>query len=203
MTAPKIIYRPLSNPEESFGPKVNSPFSVFWSQAKELLLTEVERLGAKEVIIEVDVAPGAIRQDGGLRARTRHESGRVVVSFESKHGPLRYASGRYVKAGSWQRMDSWEANVYAIAKTLESLRAVERYGASASGEQYRGYAQLEAAAPERVDDDAWLERITGMVTSAVGDPARIRKAKRVTHPDHGGDPADFARVMRIAKDRGL
>ena len=53
-----------------------------------------------------------------------------MVAFESKHGPLKYATDVF---------DHWHANLRAIALGLEALRKVERYGITQRGEQYTGF----------------------------------------------------------------
>ena len=54
----------------------------------------------------------------------------VIIAFESKHGPLKYATDVF---------DHWHANLRAIALGLEALRKVERYGITQRGEQYTGF----------------------------------------------------------------
>jgi hypothetical protein len=60
----------------------------------------------------------------------------VIITFNSKHGPLSYHTDKYF---------DWHANVRAIALALEALRKVDRYGVSKEGSQYRGYKALPAA----------------------------------------------------------
>lgn len=83
--------------------------------------------------------------DGLPRADARAGAPGVILAFDSRHGPLRYACDRFVKS-PWKREsgEDWQHNLRAVALTLESLRAVDRYGATKDGQQYRGYAQLPA-----------------------------------------------------------
>ena len=76
-------------------------------------------------------------------ADTRADTPRVVVSFDSCHGPLRYQCDRFTTTRAGTK--AWHANVRAIALGLEALRKVDRYGIAGSGEQYRGWTALPAA----------------------------------------------------------
>ena len=60
------------------------------------------------------------------------------VAFDTKGGPLLFVCGRFT---------TWQDNLRAIAKTMEALRAVKRWGATQSDEQYTGFRALPAATP--------------------------------------------------------
>ena len=72
------------------------------------------------------------------RANASPKSPAVVIAFESKHGPLQYATDAFTH---------WQANVRAVALGLEALRRVERYGITKHGEQYTGWKQLGSGTP--------------------------------------------------------
>lgn len=173
-----------------------SAFRAPWSATLDLIGRETRLLGARLVVIQVDVTEAEIRRDGMLRANARIGFPGVKLSFDSKHGPLTYATDEYAH---------WQANVRAIALSLQALRAVDRYGVSKSGEQYRGWTALPAGSPSgqmSADDAARLlagyadAGVTAdlVLTDAEARRAAFRQASRRTHPDHGGDPAAFARV---------
>jgi hypothetical protein len=182
------------------GPKTTHPapsyrFRAPWTSTLTLLARETELLGAKLVVLQVDLAAGDVRLDGMPRATARAYSPGVRISFDSRHGPLTYSSDAY---------DDWRANVRAIALALEALRAVDRYGVSRRGEQYTGWAALPAGAPagQMSADDAarllagYAEDITAGQILTDRD-ARARAYKRGAlqlHPDRGGDPAALARL---------
>lgn len=119
-------------------------FRATWDSTLELLAYETEALGAELVVIQVDAEATDIRRDGMLKARARVGHPGAVVSFTSDHGPLRYAADRYEQRWSGA-MPGWQANVRAVALALEALRAVDRYGVTRRGEQYRGWSALPAA----------------------------------------------------------
>jgi hypothetical protein len=154
-----------------------SPFSATYSATKSLLYREITALGATSAVLQLAVTESDIRLDGDLRANARPTHPGVIVSFESRHGPLRYACDRFL---------TWQDNVRAIALGLESLRRVDRYGIAGRGEQYTGWKALPAGngAPSPERGRALIARHGG-----------VRQALHATHPDHGGDPADFADVQ--------
>jgi hypothetical protein len=118
-----------------------SQFKAQYEQTLDLLFGEAEKLGARHLVLQVDLQPGDIRRDGLPRANALDGSNPgVVVSLDSRHGPLRYATDAF---------DDWRSNLRAIALSLEALRAVDRYGVSKRGEQYRGWGAIASASPGR------------------------------------------------------
>lgn len=193
----KYTTRPLSDRSWMRPPtrRMTSKFTTTWTDTLEFLEAEVNWLRGKDVVIEVDVSETMIRNDGGLYARAKAASPAVVVAFQSKHGPLLYRSDQYAKGGWGSRMEDWQHNVRAVALTLEALRAVDRYGASRSGEQYRGYKALEdkshtqSMTPEQAIE--LLARLSNMDIDEIrGDihaiHAAFRTGARKVHPDNGG-----------------
>ncbi|MEV1013889.1 MULTISPECIES: hypothetical protein [unclassified Micromonospora] len=173
-----------------------SAFRAPWSATLDLIARETVLLGARLVVIQVDATEADLRRDGMLRANAKVNFPGVKVSFESKHGPLTYATDEYAH---------WQANVRAVALSLQALRAVDRYGVSKSGEQYRGWNALPAGSPDgqmTADDAARLlagYADAGVTAERVLSDAEVRRtafrqASRRTHPDHGGDAEAFARV---------
>jgi hypothetical protein len=160
-------------------------FSAPWSKTLELLTSEIDKLGLRgTVALRIDVQHADIRRDGMLRANARVGFPGVVVSFESRYGPLSYATDAY---------DSWQANVRAIALSLESLRAVDRYGVSKSGEQYAGWRAIEGGKtpPVFASADAaarWLQQMFEPLGQPMTTKELLRAAAKKCHPDrNGGD----------------
>lgn len=138
----------------------------------------------------VAIPPGAFRVDGRPYMNAKAEHPGVIFSIDSKHGHLSYPCDTY---------PSWQDNLRAIAKALEALRMVDRYGVTKRGEQYRGFLAIEATpAPSGFTnpDAAWafLESLVAGWADR-REPARLlRGAQRIAHPDSGGDEATFQRV---------
>jgi hypothetical protein len=109
---------------------------VDWRATTNLLARELEHLSAKDILLQMAVGDRDIRNDGWIKANARPSHPGVILTFESKYGPLSYPCDTFT---------DWQANVRAIAKALEALRMVDRYGVTRRGEQYRGWKQLPPA----------------------------------------------------------
>lgn len=167
-----------------------SQFASTHSATLALLTRELRELGAKSPTLLIALRPEDFRLDGLPRAGRVAAHPGIVLSFESKHGPLSYPCDTF---------DRWQDNLRAIALALEALRKVDRYGVTKRGEQYRGFLALEStAAPAGFADELeaklFLARVTGI--PYMDRPLRelVRIAQRRTHPDTGGDAATFHRV---------
>lgn len=198
-----------------------SRFTATWTDTLELLEREVfalHRAGQPDPVVMVDATEGDLRRDGQLRANARLASPAVALAFESIRGPLTFRCDRYSAGSYGSRMEPWQHNVRAIALTLEALRAVDRYGATSSGEQYKGYLALEAgptampAAPTRsmtreqavdflvqlVDPNGeWSHLREALGRGPDNDSFTIftRAALRRSHPDTGGSAETFQQVQ--------
>lgn len=171
-----------------------SPFEVTWNRTLQDLDRELRALGAEGLVIQCAVKETEIRLDGMMRSDARPAWPGVILSFDSKHGPMSYPCDTYV---------DWQANVRAIGLTLTALRAVARYGASQRNEQYKGWARLEAPkAQPNVNTAQWAMNLlcqlagVGEVNVSVpnghkrvmlADPINemYRRAVFKAHPDQG------------------
>ncbi len=182
------------------GPKTNAgvrrsrwTFKASWSDTVDLLERELRFLGAKNVVIQAFVPADQIRLDGMLRAGATPSEPGVILSFDSKHGPLSYPCDSCL---------FWKHNVRSIALALEALRSVDRYGVTRRAEQYKGWAKLPA--PERefgsIDEaKEFIELILGNVDWSHPHVV-IRCAKAKAHPDiSGGSQAMFKKVCKAAE----
>lgn len=191
-------------------------FDATWTRTLQQLGHEIELLGGRDTVIEVDVREGDIRTDGMLRAEARSNSPAVVVAFEtSNHGAMLYRSDRFGEA--WSNRPGWQENVRAIALTLEALRAVDRYGATETGQQYAGFKALPAgrAMPSsQMTKQAALELFASYCYTDVPaehlntDPDSLRslwrRARKAAHPDrHGGAQTLWDQVEHAACVLGL
>lgn len=179
-----------------------SRFDTPWRSTVNLLARELSHLGAERIVLELDITEGDLRLDGMPRASARLGSAAVRVSFDSRHGPLRYETGEY---------RHWQDNVRAVALALEALRLVDRYGVSKRGEQYRGWRQLvantgnpEDAVVTEAHAREVLARTLDVPLQAIsGTEAEVRRALRVSHPDRGGDEKRFRMVVKAREVLGL
>lgn len=183
-------------------------FRATWQSTLDLLAKETDLLGATLVVMQVDVTEGDLRRDGMLRANAKVGFPGVRVSFESKHGPLTYATDAYDRIYT-PDPPGWQANIRALALALEALRAVDRYGVTKRGEQYTGWRAIEA--PSRSAPTMTVYEAAEFIAAhAPGyDPRLIRSDVKVRqaayraaaaelHPDRGGHHDQMAQLT-VAK----
>lgn len=168
-----------------------SPFSSKLSATLDLLARELRALDARRIVFQIAVGENEIRLDGFPKANAHADHPGIVLAFESKWGPLKYATDVY-----W----TWQDNLRAIALAMESLRRVDRYGVSKRGEQYQGWRALPRST-DPADSIETPDQARRVLESWGGD---VKRALFETHPDRGGDPDAFRRVVR-ARDvlRGI
>lgn len=194
----RYMTRPISDRTwQTPNKRITSAFTTTWSATLDLLDREYAALRGRDLVIEVDVAEKDIRNDGLLRADAKAASPAVVVAFGSRHGPLLYRCDQYIRQAPRSSMVSWQHNIRAIALTLEALRSVDRHGASAHGEQYRGYKAIDAgdnggaARMTRLDAERLIAALSGIGHRGMpSDPDGWRRLARMAranvHPDRGG-----------------
>jgi hypothetical protein len=196
----RILYRPLGAwPGEAARSRKPSPFRSSWPDTIDLLDRELWHLGAREAVLQLALDESEIRRDGFPRANARPRHPGVAISFESRFGPLRYATDTF---------SDWQANVRAIALGLEALRKVDRYGITKRGEQYAGWKALPAPSadrPMRVGDATaflaqWGGRDAEDIWHRPEDAATAyRRAASRLHPDAGGTTEDFQRLQEAKR----
>lgn len=205
-----VTVRPLSEPRP---PEANraSQFSATLGSTVSMLATELRALDAQNVVLEIDIRERDLRVDGLPRADAKVHGDAVAISFDSKFGPLRYATGEYSGSYVWRggnegsvRVPGWQANLRAIALSMEALRSVDRYGVSKRGEQYTGWRQLPAST-DPADAIQTTEQAYAIIArhadctidiAKIATADAIRKAIKATHPDAGGDSDEFRQVQR-------
>lgn len=212
-----LTHRPLQKP---WGQPVTESrrsrwtFKASWSATLDLLDRELHALNATTVVLQVDVTAADLRLDGQLRAHARPDFPGVRLIVDTTRGTL-----------SWQTdvCEFWQHNVRSIALGLEALRAVDRYGITTAGEQYKGWLQLEAgssaadtrrAAQKLLAREAWPNEQAEAQDSwslRLGSPDfadesrnTYRRALAKTHPDrHGGMRSRWDAVEAAGKTLGL
>ncbi len=133
-------------PGTKTSPRIRHPFSyntksghrkagIDWPGTMALLKRELEHLGATEIVLELELYTSQVRADGWIRSDATVRDAGVILSFQSEVGPMRYPVDRFTE---------WKANVRGIAKALEALRKVNRYGVAGRAEQYKGWLQIPA-----------------------------------------------------------
>jgi hypothetical protein len=160
-----------------------------FGKARDFLIAEIRRMGGTGVILSTNIA---LRNDGLPYANTREPNDPgVAVYFRSGKRDMCFACDAYTTV---------RENAYAIAKTIEALRGIERWGASDMMERaFRGFAALAATSQE----DWWdvLECLPTADTETIN--AQYRCRARSEHPDvAGGSHAAMSR-LNAARDSAL
>jgi len=206
--------RPISDRTPFTGQPEHSQFTATWADTLEILERELWHLDAEHVVVEVDVPERGVRIDGQLRSDAKAASPAVRLAFDSQHGPLTYATDRFIRP-SWQQKgarEHWQHNLRAITLGLEALRKVDRYGITRRGEQYAGWKALPSGSGDAIamPTAMTVEDAARLVLSAADEPAAyagdviaqpevrkmmVRRATLRTHPDHGGDRAAWDRLQ--------
>lgn len=170
----RLILRPIESwPREQTRSRQKSPFrryedtghgykrrgrEVPYSETLADLDRELRHLGVSEAVIQLAVRENDIRLDGELRANATPSHPGVILTFTTKkQGVLTFCCDLF---------HHWRTNLRAIAKGLEALRLVDRYGITSSGEQYTGWKEIGSGVPlsERAEDEAMsLEDAARMV----------------------------------------
>lgn len=171
-----------------------SQFSAGYGATLQLLDRELSHINAKGVVVLMALDASEIRLDGRPYAKAIPRHPGVILSCTTKYGPFRMACDRFTE---------WADNLRAIALSLEHLRAMDRYGCTKRGEQYRGWQALPAPNPlptTREEAYAELSKVIGegRAKTLPLDEA-FREAALLTHPDTGGDAERFKRIVAAKK----
>ena len=179
----RLIFRPFERWDRKVDAnRPRAPFRAGYQTTIDLLEREVRMLGARQVVVELAITEADLRLDGQPYATARPRHPGVTVAFDSQHGPLKYTADKFA---------TWQENIRAIALGLEALRKVDRYGMTSRGEQYAGWKQLGGGGPSPEHGREIIRKLGG-----------LKAALFATHPDHGGDPDDFAAVQ-AAREAGV
>ena len=139
----------------------------------DLLEHELQKLSARDIVIEAEFATSEIRNDGWPRGRATPKGPAVILSFTKRSG-----SQQIPVAMPCDTFDDWEDNLRGIALSLEALRAVDRYGVTRSGEQYAGFAQISApAASDNMTVDIASHVLASFVDGAESMHSRLVNAE--------------------------
>lgn len=183
-------------PGELKGTRKSAQFASTLATTARELAAELDKLKARNPRLRVAVTREQLYLDGSaIRAGERPFHPGVVLVFDTPEGQMTFPCDTYTR---------WEDNLRAITKTLEALRAIDRWGVT-TGQQYGGFLAIEAARSMPAGfssfEEAWryLEEVAGLPKDVYEPPESrlprlVRAALRRTHPDMGGDPAEFRRV---------
>lgn len=173
---------PLSWPDgwKRVARRTRSRFEVSgFGRARDFLLAEIKRMGGSGVILSTNIP---LRLDGLPYANSREPNDPgVAVYFRYGKRDMCFACDAFVTV---------RENAYAIAKTVEALRGIERWGASDMMERaFSGFAALTAG-------ESWWDVLECLPTADVDTiNAQYRVRARSAHPDvAGGSDAAMSRL---------
>ena len=135
---------PLSWPQgwQRTEKRVASRFKAPTSKALPLLANEIKLLGGSSVVITSNLP---LKADGTFRLDRDPVDPGAAVYFRRADKDVVFACDQF---------DEIRENLYAIAKTIEAMRAIERYGASELvNRAFSGFLGLPAVAGE--GEDCW------------------------------------------------
>ena len=158
--------------------------------ASAMLQRELRLLGATRVTISSNLR---LRSDGQPHADQKKllDDPGVAVYFTLKGAPRVLACDKWASAAD---------NLAAIARHIDALRAVDRYGVGFLEQAFAGYTAL----PPAVGHD-WRQTLgfrSDELVSPNGVEARFKTLAKQAHPDVGGDPNEMAR-LNAARDVAL
>jgi hypothetical protein len=146
------------------------------SGALEFLQAELDRLGAKEAVLSTNLETRIDGMPRGQQAQPA-DPGAAVYFLLKGHK-------RVLACDSW---DQVQCNILAIAKHIEALRGMERWGVGSIEQAFTGYAALPAPG-QGTGSRAW--EILGIPAGSDEQAVRLAfKGKAMAaHPDRGGSP---------------
>jgi hypothetical protein len=160
-----------------------------FGKARDFLMAEIRRMGGTSVILSTNIA---LRNDGLPYANSREPQDPGVAVY------FRYGKAREM-CFACDAYKTVRENAYAIGKTIEALRGIERWGASDMMERaFRGFAALAATSQED-----WWDVLECLPTADVDTiNAQYRVRARSEHPDAGGSHEAISR-LNAARDSAL
>lgn len=151
------------------------------ARATSFLMVQLKMLGATNVVVSTNLA--LRKTDGQPYSRQRLPEDRGVAVYFRLNG-----ENQCMPCDKWNRI---EDNIWAIAKCVEALRGLDRWGAKEMvNASFRGFKALPAVATQpKVNYFDGCEDKTSV-------NQRYRLLVRTYHPDHGGDQEDFIELTR-------
>lgn len=167
-------------------------------RARRLLRDELDRLGAKHIVLSTNVP---LRQDGEMRADKadrRLEDPGVAVYFLLKGKQMVMAQDSFVGVA---------ANMRSLGLAIEALRQLDRHGGGTMMERaFAGFTALPSPDGHRAKRPWWLVLNYGADEEARADltvdevEARYRALAKKRHPDVDGGSDELMAELNEARD---
>lgn len=157
------------------------------AEAITRLQVELDRLSARAVVLSANVE---LRLDGLPRSdRGQPLDPGAAVYFGLKGREIALACDK------WDRVAD---NVIALAKHIEAMRGMDRWGVGSLAQAFRGYEALPAPEP-------WWRTLglSGPTRSRDEIAAAYRRASAAAHPDRPGGSHDHMAQVNAARDAAM
>lgn len=176
MTEAFPLYWPEGRPRTAEHRRQRSRFSTGFGAAVNLVVNELRLLEAKNAVVSTNVP---LRRDGlPLASAKRVEDTGAAVYFLYKGKQTCFACDRW---------DKVEDNIYAIAKTIDAMRGIARWGTGDMlAAAFTGFTALPPPGNWRT--------VLGNPTSIEELDKNYRVLARLAHPDVGGNDAEMAKL---------
>jgi hypothetical protein len=187
MTQAYPLQWPIGWPSTDPYRRARSRFGVSQDKAQREIVNEVQRLGGKNLVISTNIP---IRKDGLPYTR--------VSGIDDPGVAVYFTLGDEQKCFACDRWDLIKDNMQAIAKTIEALRGIDRWGSSKMVEQaFRGFTALPAPSQPK----SWRTVLKCASNATLHDvDLSYRALLKGAHPDHGGSH-DAMAELNDARDQ--
>lgn len=189
---------PDARPRTDLWHREHAKFDVTFARARDNIVREVTLLAGgrwardPNIVISTNVA---LRRDGLPLANQRQpDDPGVAVYFTHKKRQMSFACDR------WHKI---EHNMQAIAKTIEALRGIARWGTGDMLEAaFTGFSALPPPQQTGAGPRTWREVFGTGVATRMQLAEVYRRLASAYHPDRGGDPAKMAE-LNAAREAAL
>ena len=171
-----------------------SRFGTNSKKAHALLMAEVARMGGTNIILSTNVP---LTRYGVMDMGREPVDPGAAVYFTRDGKQMVFACDRY---------SVLRDNIMSIAKTIEAMRGIERWGASSMMERaFSGFGlSVQASAPAPVTEELWWDVLdVSRTASADVINAAFRVKAKAAHPDRPGGSYEAMQRLNAARDRGL
>lgn len=187
---------PTGRPRTERWRRERAKFDVTFARARDNIVAEIGRLAGRypdpNVVISTNIA---LRRDGLPLANQRQpDDPGVAVYFTYKKRQMSFACDR------WEKI---EHNMQAIAKTIEALRGIARWGTGDMLEAaFTGFSALPPPVQASTTARTWRDVFGTGVTSRAALNEVYRRLAGAYHPDRGGDASKMAE-LNAARDAAM
>ncbi len=157
---------------------------------RKRLADELERLNASNVVLSTNIE---LRADGYPRSGRREpEDQGVAVYFDLNGKAMSLACDKWDRIGD---------NMAALAKHIEAIRGMDRWGVGSVQQAFAGYEALPA--PKTWKEVLGLDDLPDINIGEATIANAYRSRANRDHPDKPGGSHDKMAALNAARDEGL